>query len=340
GLLFLFLILSIWNERLKHPVFISVLIFLLAITSVMALVGAFLLGLIFIFDLIKTGEIKKIIPSALIFLFTACLVLLQLNGASHYQEKEIFILFLGRIKTFLFWGFNGGITGILNQFISFVSVCFYVFFLAAAIKKPKALFFFILSNLFLVCIFTFKYLGNWWHYLFFYVYAIVSVWLLRLENIKFKNIFFISLIFLMSLKTVLFKFDNIPFLFDSKTDKIVEIIKEKELLKKDYKLYSLESDSNTAIGILPYFDGLKNYDVFGRERYTNKEFKAILYDYRTEIDPDILSKTFEFDKKNIAITDFKRKTKYYGKSFDLLLIPVYENKNPYFALYEMRLYKK
>ena len=79
GILFLFLILSFWRERLKRPYLISTLLILLANTSAMALIGAFVLGLIFLFDLIKEKDNKKIFYSLLILSAGAIVVFCQLS---------------------------------------------------------------------------------------------------------------------------------------------------------------------------------------------------------------------------------------------------------------------
>ena len=87
GIFILFVICSLYPKRLEHPIIYSLLIIILANTSVMALVGAFVLGILFLFDIFKSFSIKQFskinyFSVFFIFLFGALLVLLQLGDFS------------------------------------------------------------------------------------------------------------------------------------------------------------------------------------------------------------------------------------------------------------------
>ena len=211
GILFLFLILSFWRERLKRPYLISTLLILLANTSAMALIGAFVLGLIFLFDLIKEKDNKKIFYSLLILSAGAIVVFFQLSEGKpldktldikgfiiniyyflqlHITEKEIFSI-LTKAK-FL----------ICALLALFLPLCFF--------QNKKTLFFFFGTYSLLFGLFGFIYFGHWWHYLFFFVYLIASIWFFRIENkkefplVKYFNFIFLLLLIVYFLKTIFF----------------------------------------------------------------------------------------------------------------------------------------
>ena len=146
GILFLFLILSFWKERLKRPYLISLLIILLANTSAMALVGAFSLGLIFLFDLIKERDYKKIVYSILILGFGAISVFVQLWGANYPDMASKKTVFQDILTSFFFlydfesdkniFYITNKISAVLIFLLCFLSPLYFI-------KTKRALFFII-----------------------------------------------------------------------------------------------------------------------------------------------------------------------------------------------------
>ena len=342
GILFLFLILSFWRERLKRPYLISTLLILLANTSAMALIGAFVLGLIFLFDLIKEKDNKKIFYSLLILSAGAIVVFCQLSEGKpldktldikgfiiniyyflqlHIAEKEIFSI-LTKAK-FL----------ICALLALFLPLCFF--------QNKKTLFFFFGTYSLLFGLFGFIYFGHWWHYLFFFVYLIASIWLFRIENNdenKFKKPFnflfyFIALSFCIT--TLFFPAAFNYEVYNSKTKTISKIIKEKELFKKDDKIYALDLFSQTSTGILPYFNDIQFYNIFGNKKYGFEEYQNYVTPKTQKEKIESLINSLDKNKNNIGISDRKLYPFYEGKDGFIILSPLYVNQNPYFIIYKI-----
>ena len=342
GILFLFLILSFWRERLKRPYLISTLLILLANTSAMALIGAFVLGLIFLFDLIKEKDNKKIFYSLLILSAGAIVVFCQLSEGIpldktldikgfiiniyyflqlHITEKEIFSI-LTKAK-FL----------ICALLALFLPLCFF--------QNKKTLFFFFGTYSLLFGLFGFIYFGHWWHYLFFFVYLIASIWLFRIENNdenKFKKPFNFLFYFIVSSFCITTLFFPAAFnyeVYNSKTKTISKIIKEKELFKKDDKIYALDLFSQTSTGILPYFNDIQFYNIFGNKKYGFEEYQNYVTPKTQKEKIESLINSLDKNKNNIGISDRKLYPFYEGKDGFIILSPLYVNQNPYFIIYKI-----
>ena len=345
GILFLFLILSFWRERLKRPYLISTLLILLANTSAMALIGAFVLGLIFLFDLIKEKDNKKIFYSLLILSAGAIVVFCQLFGAKHpdisimTKEHIFFYKFMIYFSLFDFKN-NFSIFYILDKITAFAILLLY--FVSVFYFKNKRIIFFLISTVLLMLfIFIFKYPGAWWHYLFFFVYLIASIWLFRIENNdenKFKKPFnflfyFIALSFCIT--TLFFPAAFNSEVYNSKTKTISKIIKEKELFKKDDKIYALDLFSQTSTGILPYFNDIQFYNIFGNKKYGFEEYQNYVTPKTQKEKIESLINSLDKNKNNIGISDRKLYPFYEGKDGFIILSPLYVNQNPYFIIYKI-----
>ena len=345
GLIFLFLILSFYPERLKRPYLISTLIILLANTSAMALIGAFSLGIIFIYDIIKEKVDKKVlIYSSLILLTGALLAGFQLFGAEYklyeYGKDNFILRTLGFF--FLFEAGNSDIFALIFSkafsFIVFAILFCTIFYLK---NSKNALLFIIISNCLLLYLFIFKYPGDWWHYLFFFIFLISAIWLKRIEDnkpSKFEkpfNILFLILISFLFIETFVCKIDKYPYVFSGRGEEIAKIIKTNNLFKDNDKVIALDAFSDTSIGINPYFKNLKMYDIFGSQRYTPKGYKNNLYYHKTKINYENIYKIAGDNSRTIAITSH-----YPGLDFDdtgrVKFIKLFENKDPGFIIYEVK----
>ncbi len=345
GILFLFLILSFWKERLKRPYLISLLIILLANTSAMALVGAFSLGLIFLFDLIKERDYKKIVYSMLILGFGAISVFVQLWGANYPDMASKKTVFQDILTSFFFlydfeadkniFYITNKISAVLIFLLCFLSPLYFI-------KTKRALFFIISSFLSMSCIFIFKYPGSFWHYLFFFVYFISAIWLSRDENKKnnpsIKKAF--NLIFVLMLFTYLvltFAFPHIPkeLPYKSKAYIIADKIKKNVPITKDNKVYLLDSYKETSVGILPYFKDIVFYDTNGDVKYSVDGFKNYLKlpDYPKDI--DVFINSLSENKTNIGISEDIRPERYKGKNYDVIMEKLYSGHKPDFRIYKM-----
>ena len=186
GIMLLFILISLDKDKLKYPIWYSLLLILLANTSLMGTVPATVLGVRFAFEIFKNKQ-KIFVPFS-IAIFGAVLILVQLIGSpeaglSFYPEKiTLFNVLPARITLDSFWVW------------SFYSVLTLIFLIIFYVKNKIFPVFFIFSILMLVGIFCI-YFGSLWHLFFIYIYLIASCWLvLQRENLKWKNVLIIALI--------------------------------------------------------------------------------------------------------------------------------------------------
>lgn len=185
GVMFLFMLAALYNDRLKKPIIYSVLITLCANTSVMALFGAVAFGFIFAFDLIKNaleGTItrKDFRLSFVILAIGAVLIAWQLYGANtgFLTTADMFVT---SFKNHIF-----GANFIFN-IINAVGILSSIMVLPIAIWKNKRVLFFYCFTLFsLLATFTFKYCGYVHHYVFFWIYFLITTWLFNEQCVN-KN---------------------------------------------------------------------------------------------------------------------------------------------------------
>ena len=96
GIFFLFLLCSLYNNRLKHPCLYSILIFIAANTSLMAAIPALILGFMFGCELIK----RKIVKPALILILAPISLLIQWLHPI-IPDYGIYYIFSERVADFL-----------------------------------------------------------------------------------------------------------------------------------------------------------------------------------------------------------------------------------------------
>lgn len=214
GLFFLFSIASLYPKRLKHPLFYSFLIILAANTSVMALVGAFIFALTFLYDIIKEFKNKlfskkDLILTLSIFLFGAILILIQLGKS----QIPIFIeenpkSFNDALTFFSNFEFHDKLCppSILftNTTYTFITMICLIMLSTIVMKKNKQPMFFLFGTLgLLTCIFSFVYGGQANHHSFVFIYIIIAMWLFlyeyKIDNIREKVYTGIFILFLLGI---------------------------------------------------------------------------------------------------------------------------------------------
>ena len=183
GVMFLFMLTALYNDRLKKPLIYSTLITLCANTSVMALYGAVAFGFIFAFDLVKnalegTVTKKDFRISFVIMALGAVLILWQLVGAnSDYLVNTD--KFLSNFYTYIF---N---TNIILQIINVLGISSAIILVPlTAFSNKRVMFFYCFTELSLIMTFIFKYGGYVHHYIFFWLYLLITIWLLKLQENK------------------------------------------------------------------------------------------------------------------------------------------------------------
>ena len=309
GILFLFLALSFYKIRFRKPFLYLTLLCISMNTSVMAFIGGFYLSLIFLFENFRKKDFYKLFS---IFLVTLLIVLLQvfffepdylkqapemafLRDFLAYIFNPIIIIPEFKIQSFLMTILR---LSVLATLFSFVKYC---------IKKNKKVLFFIFSTYFsMVILFTFFYSGNFWHYFYFYLYFIVSVWILKSEGkiIKSLNVCFILILCCFMFKGSLFIDSKLTTINNSTSIYIAkEILNNKPF--KGKKLFCLDPWSDIVPSSLPF---LKNkvviYDIFGDDRFSYRSMRNQLRFNLESFNPDDFYRFVDKDSILLTTTAF------------------------------------
>lgn len=243
GILFLFMLISMDKEKLKHPNWYSLLLILLANTSLMGAVPATVLGIRFAYEMIKNKQ-KLVVPFS-IAIFGAILVLLPLvgsidKGLSIYQTTITLVDAIGSHLT-------------LNSFYiwTFYSLLALSLMVAFWVKNKIFPTFFAFSVLILTGIFC-VYSGYLWHLFFIYIYFICSCWLIlqKEEDLKWKNLITIAII-VISLPALNYHPDekDLDLVFKNNVGHVVEEIKKDKNLENSTIIIVRQFDT----AIQPYF---------------------------------------------------------------------------------------
>lgn len=192
GILLLFMLASMENKKLEHPNWYALLLIFCANTSIMAAVGATVFGVIFLHDMIKNKT--KVITPLSIMLLGAVVVLMQLplNLSGNVLITSLNLPFtINFFKSVFFSNFL-----VLNILLILFLVMLILIF---CVKNRTFPIFLVSTYTLLFCVF-FRYIGAIWHHFFFYIYFIISCWLLfskyDLKKLSWKNIINFMLIFI------------------------------------------------------------------------------------------------------------------------------------------------
>ncbi len=248
GIFLLFILCTMYKNKLKYPIIFSVLVFLCANTSLMACIGALFFGVILLFDLFKQKQYFDLkICSAIGFLCIITLLIQILN-----------VQYAGVPST--------KITGItkeifLNPFVYFTpivnAILLTIFTLGFGISlfKDKLVFSFLAITFgFLILFFQFCYCGDFWHWYFLYVYLICGCWIgfnreALTENMKKSTTIFLCIISIL----FIFDFKYEPRVFVSNSKILANFIKEN---KQAHFIYF----DNVLNSTLPYLHD-DNYSI-------------------------------------------------------------------------------
>lgn len=185
GVLLLFVLSDMFKDRLKHPIIYSVLIILCANTSVMAVFGAAAFGFIFAYDLI-VSNIKKetsnrdFILSFVIMALGAVLIFWQLGCTSMLITTDDGG-FVNNFSEFIF----GNPVSLINWLIIAGLAAALILIPVCLGKNLRAQFFYWFTVGGLFAMFLSVYAGFAHHYIFIYVYALLTLWVAGLSGKKF-----------------------------------------------------------------------------------------------------------------------------------------------------------
>ena len=185
GVLFMFILTDLYFNKLKCPLVYSTCLIICANTSVMALFSATAFGIIFVIDMIK-GALDGIVSrkdfriSFSILALGAVLILWQLGGANSS--------FIGQNTTFLknFSEFLLG-TNLITNIITLAGMIFAVIIFPVYCWRNKKIFFILIFQIAMIlyCFIT-QWGGCGHHFIFFWIYPLVAIWLMHLIDEKSK----------------------------------------------------------------------------------------------------------------------------------------------------------
>ena len=277
GILLLFALAALYENKFKYPKTYALLLILCANTSVMALIGATAFGILFVVDVVKNKlPIKQIIITLLILLIGAAAVLLQVIKINYFST----IVENGHFYTSLIMFEN---TYISNNLLvnSILSLIFSIPVLMYLFRDRASLFFFSFTYV-LMLILAFNFYGmNFWHAYFFFVYLIISLWINRAGKLlsgKFAHTALALISFLLIF--------NLP-------------VKENynETLKSDCKIIKsfIENDENLKNALILHNSGIM-YEILPYRKKAAYKIK----NYCTEKDNK------DYDLKNLIGNDCVR----------------------------------
>lgn len=344
GIFLLFLALKYYKIRFQKPVLYITLITLSMNTSVMAFIGGWFLGLIFIFENLKKKKLFKILSVFLAGIFIVIFQIYTPNPDFLKQEPAMtfFRDFIGYLFNPVVYISQYKIQSILMSILRICVLYMTFAFTYFSFKNNKKILFFISSAfLSMIILFSNFYSGNFWHYFYFYLYFIVSVWILKTEHKtpQYFNIGFILILVCFMFKGSLFIDSKLTTVNSSTSKYIAEAI----LSDEDYKnktLFCLDPWSDIAPSSLPY---LKNkiiiYDKNKNDRTSYKSMRnQVKFNYEL-FNPDefyqyvdnnsilLTTRAFINHEKNNPLRSFDDKTKittFKGKKAEIKLI-LYKN---------------
>ena len=342
GILFLFLALAMYKERLEKPYKYVILLTLAANTNVLALFGAGILGLLFVYENITERKFlsydgKRLgIFIILVVLFNLVLYFFQFHNVvtPDYETQGLI-----KAREDLL-GYFGKITFITNveRFKYIMLWIGTVLFPIMFWQNKKALIFFVSTEVITLVFFTFIYGARYYHTCFMFIFAIMAFWLLTSddnfsEKFKWKTILFS----ILAINMLFIKIYHLPAFLDC----LIFPVKDTPELFEG-RIYSNYAPIELSV-VLPHLakKGQTIYDMQGRDlnsyeglmMYFNKDAKIM--------EPDSFAGKLDPEKRNFIILDGMFKDDYIqGKKFrfDVKLTKSFEEykTNAKFHIYEVK----
>ena len=299
GLFLLFLLLSLYKDKLKHPYLYSLLIFLCANTNICCLFPASVFGFLFFFDYIKEKKNFLKYKEFYIILFITVLCVWVIGYQTLGAEK---------VSSFLYVEPSALVKRITNTFclksmhIDFHSLLLFFWLNLSLLtfkRDKKVLFLYLYTTVLLFSLLYFLYTGKFWHYYFFYIYLLISIWLYNInqnkKDILYKSLigFFVVVSLIQIVKSRTLYEDDFCYIYDGSKSmaKIISVVSD----IKNHDLYVYTPYSHAVV---PF---LNEYNIPVKDCYTNE--KASFFDYRPFI------KYYMYDKSIINMY-LKNKTSY------------------------------
>jgi len=232
GILLLFVLAALFEDKLKYPKTYALILILCANSSLLALFGAIPLGLIFIYELIKKSNLTKfnlIITCILLFL-GAFLVSYQVLNVGQWETTVAHRTLHISVKIFRSAFVRDRLA------VNLILLCIFAIPIFRYFKENKnSLIFISVSYFFFLVLAMGVYGCFFWHTYFFYVLLVVAFWICGCKEID-ENIqrnAFIS----FGLITVLLilnppELSKYQYIYNSNTLSIIKFIEQDEVLSK------------------------------------------------------------------------------------------------------------
>lgn len=253
GILLLFALAALYENKLKCPKTYALLLILCANTSVMALIGATAFGVLFLYDYIRNYEKKDKICVYMILFFGALLVLYQLFNIGYFEPISLNRKPHISVRIFRNSFINGHL--IINCLLTGL---FSIPLLRYFYENKKSLFFISFTYAILLIFLMAVYGGSFWHSYFFYIFLIIALWISNdVNNLKIKN-FAIITFAIISLILVFHKPVDKDYyqVFGRKSLDLLNIIERDENLNHS----TIIQNSGILYEIIPYSFG-KSYKL-------------------------------------------------------------------------------
>lgn len=298
GFLFLFLVMSIYKDRLNKPYQYLLWLVLAANTSLPVCVAAGILGCIFVFDLIKNKSDKKILYVIFsVLVLNLILFYFQFSGAAvpDYDagvQRSFYInAFLGIDK--IEWSVFLYKIILLRAGI--------IIFLTFLFRSRRAFIFFLTTSTIVFLFFTFVYNARVHHLFTIYIFAIVAYWIFVIENQnKHKHDWF-NIFFIAAVLEFVFMPIHVPDGFRGISDCILD-----DSVLKSAKIYTNIVPIALAPSI-PYLEheGIYLYDLSGRNLSSFEGLKIYFSAKAKEFNPDRLAQDLDMSRDNYLFMTFR-----------------------------------
>ena len=323
GVLVIFLLCAFYKNSTKRPLLYSFLLILCANISVITCFIATSFGILFLFDIFKNKKMPKkdIIITGTILLFGIITILAQFLFVEtpKMQSANAHQTFLKHLSYFIYRPFSDiadkNINQIILQLITSISFFYYSFIFFR--RDKKTLFFCLTSICLMILFFSTIYIGDFWHYFFFLIIFICSLWIIwdKIKHIKLVNFLFILLILCnMSSYSITQNGKNRTNepIFYTKT---LDIITKTEKLK-NAKLFYFNHYTHVAPGLLLYLkkEGITLYDNHNNDRTSFEAIRNIQNAEYKILDPEEFIQYLDKTKINYLLANSNQIADY--SSFD------------------------
>lgn len=232
GILLLFILIAMDENKLKYPKTYAFLLILSANTNVICLFATSALGLMFLYDLVKNKNLKIFdnICISLILLLGSALILYQLLNIGYWDSTVGHRTLHFSVKIFR----NTFINDRLLPNLLMLGV-FSIFILGYFCKKTKVIFFIGFTYFFFLILCTCVYSVFFWHTYLFYVFLICAFWLMNDKNSN--DLFARSAKISLALISLIFIFhtpnmEKFSFIYDGISLKFREYIEQDDILSR------------------------------------------------------------------------------------------------------------